>query len=274
MKLKQLVPDFLKLPIQKVLLRSRDLTDRLKYKGMIPPRSMNYVGDGVYLKIGLEFKRYFLNIANLKPDEKILDVGSGMGRMAVPLTKYLSDKGEYWGFDIVERGIDWCRKKITPRVGNFHFLHSDVYSKHYNPKGTIPAREYKFPFENNYFDFVFLTSVFTHMLPLDLENYLSEISRVLKPGGRSIITYFILNRESEQLVSEGQTTLDFRFTMQDGCKTTTEKDPEAAIAYREEFIDGLYSKHNMKIEYPIRFGSWCKRRVALSYQDIIFAVKN
>jgi ubiquinone/menaquinone biosynthesis C-methylase UbiE len=272
--LKRLIPNFLKLPIKKVLLSSRDTIDRLNYKGMVPPRSINYVGDGVFLKTGFEFKNYFLNIAYLKPNERILDMGSGMGRMAVPLTGYLSDGGEYWGIDIVEKAIDWCKNRITPKFKNFHFIHSNVYNKHYNSNGTILAKDYKFPFDDKHFDFIFLTSVFTHMLPLDLENYLSEISRVLKTGGRCLITFFILNPQSEKLITEGRSTLNFQFTVQPGCKTTTENDPEDAIAFDEDFVLGLFDKYNLIITKPIRFGSWCNRDSFLSYQDLILAVKN
>ena len=41
-------------------------------------------------------------------------------------------------------------------------------------------------------DVAFLTSVFTHMLPEDVEHYLDELARVLKPGGRTLITWFLL----------------------------------------------------------------------------------
>ena len=271
--LKKVIPDFLKIPVKNILLFSRDGLDRLRYKGMVPPRSMNYVGDGVFLKTGYEFKNYFLNIANLKSNERVLDIGSGMGRMAVPLTGYLKE-GEYWGFDIVEKGIDWCQNRITPKFRNFHFLHSNVYNRHYNPKGIIQARDFKFPFEDKYFDFIYLTSVFTHMLPPDFENYLSEISRVLRTGGRCMITFFILNPQSEKLIQEGQSTLNFQFTIQPGCKTTTENDPEAAIAYDEELVISLFEKYGLKINKPIHYGSWCKRDNFLSYQDLIYAVKN
>jgi ubiquinone/menaquinone biosynthesis C-methylase UbiE len=272
--LKSLVPDFLKVPLRNLISGSRHVIDKMNYNGMVPPKSMNYVGDGVFLKTGLEFKNYFLNIGNLKSYERVLDIGSGMGRMAVPLTGFLSREGGYWGFDIIEKGVNWCQKHITPKFKNFHFQHSDVYNKHYNPQGIIKAREFRFPFEDKYFDFVFLTSVFTHMLPSDLENYLSEISRVLKNGGRCMVTFFILNPQSEKLVTDGKSTLNFQFTLQPGCKTTTESDPEAAIAYDEEQVRALFNRYGLRIQDPIHFGSWCARDEYLSYQDIVFAVKN
>ena len=146
---------------------------------MIPPRGMIFIGAGDFEQIGKDFKKHFIELGNLQPGDRVLDVGCGIGRMAIPLTSYLSQEGEYWGFDIVKQGIEWCQRRISPKYGNFHFLHSDIYNKEYNPKGKLQAREYKFPFEDQCFDFVFLTSVFTHMLPADMENYVSEIGESL-----------------------------------------------------------------------------------------------
>lgn len=240
---------------------------------MIPPKSMIFIGDGDFKKTGQEFKDYFIKLANLQQNDRILDVGCGIGRMAIPLTNYLSGEGEYWGFDIVKKGIEWCNNRISTRFNNFHFQHSDIYNMHYNPTGKVHAQEFKFPFDNEFFDFIFLTSVFTHMFPLDLENYLSEISRVLKTGGKCLITFFILNEESEKLIQSGQSTLDFRYKI-DCCLTINENDPEAAIAYNEEFVIRLFNKYGLEIIQPIHYGSWCKRDIYLSYQDLIIAQKN
>lgn len=50
--------------------------------------------------------------------------------------------------------------------------------------------------ERSSFDFVFLTSVFTHLLPEDMNNYFSEVVRVLTHARRCLITYFLLTFES------------------------------------------------------------------------------
>ena len=47
-----------------------------------PPKRMIYVGDGDFKKSGQEFLRYFIEFGMLRSDEKILDVGCGIGRMA------------------------------------------------------------------------------------------------------------------------------------------------------------------------------------------------
>lgn len=249
------------------------IVDRLTGRErMVPPRSMIFVGDGEFEKVGREFAGYFIDLASLRPNDRVLDVGCGIGRMAIPLTSYLSTEGEYWGIDVVAKGVEWCQRRISPKFSNFHFLHSDVRNKNYNESGKIPACEYRFPFENGHFDFVLLTSVFTHMLLPDLENYLNEISRVLKTGRTCFVTFFLLNEESERLIRAGRSTLSFRYII-DACLTIDQDNPEAAIAYDEEMVKGLFQKYNLEIVEPIRYGSWCDREAYLSYQDIIVARK-
>ena len=97
-------------------------------------------------------------------------------------------------------GIKWCGNNITTKYPNFHFQRANVFNKYYNPTGEYKASEYKFPYNDNYFDLVILGFVFTHMLPTDLENYLSEVSRVLKINGRCLISFFLLNKESNSIL--------------------------------------------------------------------------
>lgn len=131
---------------------------------LTPPQRTLFVGGYADFKgVGEEFLRYFVELGGLKPHERVLDVGCGIGRMAVPLTTYLDKNGSYEGFDIVADGIHWCRKKITPKYPHFRFHLADVFNEKYNPHGRYRASEYHFPYERESFDFVFLTSVFTHI---------------------------------------------------------------------------------------------------------------
>jgi ubiquinone/menaquinone biosynthesis C-methylase UbiE len=241
-------------------------------KEMVPPhRKRFFVGGGDFQAIGEEFLGYFKTLCDLMPGERILDVGCGIGRMAIPLTTYLDEDSIYEGFDIVKQYIDWCSQKISPKYPNFHFQLADTFNKAYNPKGKIPAREYTFPFDNDSFDFVFATSVFTHMLPLDMEHYLAEISRILRSGGRCLITLFLLGESPD--LEQGEKTVDFRYDM-GAYKTINNKEPESAVAYGELYIRALFEKVGLKVKDPIHYGSWSGRTNFLSYQDIVVARKS
>jgi len=242
---------------------------------LIPPTRLMFDGPrGIlnYKNNGKIYLDYYIKLCNLKPNEKMLDIGCGIGRKAVPLTKYFDEYGTYEGIDIVKVGIDWCSNNITTKYQNFNFQLADVYSKHYNPYGKYKASEYRFPFNNESFDFINLTSVFTHMLPEDMENYFSEISRVLKKEGRCLITFFLLNRESLELINAKKSSKDFKYEI-GKYRTTNYYMPEDAICYDESYILHTYVEFGLKINKPIYYGSWCERKVFLGYQDIIIATK-
>lgn len=239
---------------------------------LLPPKVLqDYVG-GDYEEVGAEFLRYFVELCRLKADERVLDVGCGSGRMAVPLTGYLSAAGLYHGFDVSETAVAWCRENITARFPNFNFQLADLRNGPYNPKGGRRPSEFRFPYGDGTFDLVFLASVFTHMLPADVEHYLSEIARVLRPGGRCLVTFFLLNDESTALIEAAKGTYNFEHRGP-GYRTINARRPEDAIAYPEAFVRGLYEKAGLRIDEPIRYGSWCGRADYLSFQDVVIAVR-
>ncbi|HEV2915840.1 MAG TPA: class I SAM-dependent methyltransferase [Pyrinomonadaceae bacterium] len=239
---------------------------------LLPPKALqDYIGGG-YREAGPEFLRYFKELCDLRPDDAVLDVGCGSGRMAVPLTNYLSGEGLYHGFDISAAAIDWCRRNITPVFPNFNFQVSDIHNAAYPTGGRRRASEFRFPFEDQTFDLVFLTSVFTHMLPNDMEHYFSEIARVLKPGARCLITFFLLNEEATALIDNKMGTYNFEHHRA-GYRTINGETPENAVAYDETFIRSLYERYGLKVREPIHYGYWCGRKDFLSFQDIVVAEK-
>jgi SAM-dependent methyltransferase len=260
---------------RKVYLGTLSVTDRLfgKQSEMIP-RICRWDGKNASeLKAtGEQFLNYFIDVCGVAPDARVLDIGCGIGRIAVPLTHYLTPLGSYEGLDIIPEAISWCSRKITPKYPNFQFQLADVANQNYNPKGAFRAAEYTFPYEDMSFDFVFLGSVFTHMLPQEVERYLSEIRRVLKAGGKSLSTYFLLTSKSLDRIEQGGSTLSFTHSGR-GFRSISDKVPEIAVAYEESYIKSLYVKNRLVLIEPIKYGTWSHDFSDFEYQDFIVAYK-
>lgn len=269
---KRLLPGFeSRLLVRRVLNLPRDTYDRItgRRDPLIPPHGLWFVGgEENYQAVNEEFLGYFIKIGGLQPHHHVLDVGCGIGVMASRLTKFLSPDGAYFGFDIVPMGIKWARQHIGSRFPNFSFAHVDLFNTHYNPKGKLSADRFEFPYASHSFDFVFLKSVFTHLLPRSIEHYLSQISRVLKPSGRCLLTVFLLNDESTRLIQLGDSSIPLLHQL-DGCRVVDPQFPETAVGIPETKLLELCSRRSLNLVPPIHYGSWCGRNPAMSYQDIL-----
>ena len=110
------------------------------------------------------------------------------------------------------------------------------------------------------------------MLPHDLEHYLQEISRVLRPGGCSFITYFLLNDEVRERISQGHASIPFTKQL-DGYWVTQRDREEGAVAYDLAWVRDLHQKHSIPIREPIYHGQWSGAQSDITWQDIVIAVK-
>lgn len=224
--------------------------------------------DADFVRVGRQFKELFV-AAGLQPHHAILDVGCGIGRAAAPLVDYLDASGRYAGFDVMAQAIDWCKANIAVGDLRFEFTHADMHSDRYNPGGAQPASAFVFPYPDASFDYVWLGSVFTHLLAADQARFAREIARVLKPGGTSIVSWYLIDEEARANTGGGDIAFDFVHAL-DGCWTATPDLPEAVIGYDLEPILAQYETLGLDILNQA-LGVW--RRQPMQDQDIIIARK-
>ena len=112
--------------------------------------------------------RAIIETLNLKKDDSILEVGIGEGEHAYHFLK--CSNVHYTGIDISQKSLDVARKRITSFEGRF-ILKKDNANK--------------LSFEDNSFDAVFCAATLHHME--DPAIMISQMARVLKPGGRIAI---------------------------------------------------------------------------------------
>jgi SAM-dependent methyltransferase len=255
-----------------VTLAVVDALDRIRGRAdpeLPPKRKRDFVGGGDFREVGEEFAGYAAELGELKPSDRVLEIGSGIGRIALPLTRLLDGQGSYDGVEIVPRGVDWCQRHITPKHPRFRFHHADIANRTYNRRGKLDARQYAFPFPADSFDLALLTSVFTHLLPATVEHYVSELARMMAPGGRILATFYLLDDQSRRLLDEGRSAMTFPFQV-DGVWVADKYVPENAVAYPEPAVRDLLGRHGFSIS-TIRHGSWVQRADTTSHQDIVVA---
>ena len=209
-----------------------------------------------------------LDLAGLRSDHRVLDIGSGIGNLAVGLLGYL--RGTYDGVEVHKEAVAWCHRAISPRHPTFRFHHADLANGAYNPDGHPPAAAYCFPFPDRSFDVIFLGSVFTHLLPSDAANYVHEIARLLAPGGFCVASYFLLDDERRESIDARRSFIPFPVEHSSGvCRLHRASSPESAVAFEETFIRGLHDESGLRIRH-LRRGQWWR---GVSHdQDVVVAV--
>jgi SAM-dependent methyltransferase len=248
----------------------QDLLHRLR-GGKTPPRGLSYAGHGDFVAVGEEFARFFKELGGLRPGDRVLDMGCGIGRMALPLTGYLADGGSYAGFDVGREMVRWCSRNITPRHPNFEFAWAPIYNGMYNPFGHLAASEYRFPYEDASFDFAFATSLFTHLFRADVTHYLGEARRVLRPGGTGLFTFFLVTEEAERESEAGRSLMSFPHTGGEGERILSPRSPERGVGYRVEDLREMLAGAGLELVEPIHFGLWANAPGGLTLQDIVVA---
>jgi SAM-dependent methyltransferase len=204
-----------------------------------------------------QFNR-FREELNIQPGNTVLEIGCGVGRLAIPATHYLDSSGAYIGMDIIKPSIDWCSTHITARHPAFQFFAEDVYSQIHNPGGSKHCADVVFPLQDQFVDKIFLSSVFTHMFPADVTHYLGEMNRVLKPDGAVLTTMFLLNDLTLATIAAKKAIFSFDHSMPEWpqCRFQYPATPEGAIAYFEEkYLHMLYAS-GFQLKKPIEYGQW------------------
>lgn len=245
-------------------LRALDARDRLSGRAgqLVPARRLQFVGEGDFVSVGDEFLSHLVALCGLRAEDRVLDIGCGIGRLARPLAGYLSIDGAYAGFDVNAAGIRWC----TQRYGHFPqfaFTHADVRNARYNPGGTDDPATYRFPFDDGAFDVAVAASVLTHLTADVALHYLGQTRRVLAPGGRLLFTAFVLDRDApDPALAFGPPS--------DGMAVVDPALPEAAVAYEEDWLLEALRAAGLDL-VAIHPGSWTGRADGPSFQDLVLA---
>lgn len=233
---------------------------------LTPPRRLSgYVGPGDFRATGEEFLVHFSQLAGLSPDDRVLEIGCGIGRMARVLAGVLAPPGSYDGFDVVAEGIEWCQRHYVDTAAPFAFTHADLRNPAYNPGGAGCAATFTFPYDDGAFDLVIATSLFTHLLDDAAERYLAQAARVLAPGGRMMSTWYVIDDADRAAPRAG-----FRLPAPGAPYAVRDVTvPEDAVAFDETWLRARLAAHRLSLD-TLAPGTWSGRH-GRSLQDIVVA---
>jgi SAM-dependent methyltransferase len=211
-----------------------------------------------------------VGLGHLRRDGSVLDVGCGVGRITYALAHYLSASGRYEGFDAVPRWVEWNRKTITSRLPNFQFRLVEARNAVYNRRGQADARRLRFPYDDETFDTALVESVFQHNRVPVVRHYLTEIGRVLRRGGRCVVTSFLLRRGS-LATDQRADGLNFTYALDDAWSASA-RTPEIGIAFEAPRFEHWVAEAGLALAEFHR-GDWHGNGPGIAYQDVIVLEK-
>ncbi|MDJ0634750.1 MAG: class I SAM-dependent methyltransferase [Xenococcaceae cyanobacterium MO_188.B29] len=231
--------------------------------------------------IGIFQTLMFLHLEK-KENNTILDIGCGSGLLAMSSEPFLGKDGKYTGIDVNKKDITFCQRHYPSP--NFEFIHFDVANATYAP--TQKDIKAKWPIESESFDLTTALSVWTHLKEEDALFYFQEISRVLKPNGKAIITFFLLD-ETYRNGLETRSNQKGRFHMTSQERWIFDRPsygsnmwfhpqwvqvPEDAIGVNKTGLDLLCRSSEMKLIKHYQ-GNW-KEVPGVFFQDVLIFQKS
>jgi arsenite methyltransferase len=114
-------------------------------------------------------REIILSTLNLQPDERILDIGSGHGLLVEDMAAVVGPNGSICGVDVSEAMISLSKKQCS-HLPQVELREGDATS---------------LPYNNDEFDAAVSTQVYEYIE--DIDTCLTELYRVLKPGGRALV---------------------------------------------------------------------------------------
>lgn len=150
--------------------------------------------------------------------KEVLEVGLGYGTLG----QSLAARGcEYHGVDIAEGPVTMMRRRL-------HLLGLP-------PERALRASVLDLPFENERFDYVYTIGCLHHTG--DLERSVSEVHRVLVPGGRAIVMLYY--RHSLRRIAYGlrdRLSPSLRRQAEERMRRMYDADPEGVAAPHTDFV--------------------------------------
>ena len=207
----------IRVPGADLVYLTQGIRDSAAYQNSIIP--------GIY-----NMKRYLISSGvDLNSLQSILDLGCGTGRMIAGC--YVDNPGRHlFGCDINGELLAWAKDNLPKEIS---WKQSSI---------TPPL-----PYESNFFDFIYLISVFTH-LSLDSQDlWIEELKRVIRPHGHLLLT---LQGELYVRVFHPQRLEEFLQAGYLEISSSDEGSNSFGTYHASEFVEALFDDFEIIGYYP------------------------
>lgn len=117
----------------------------------------------------LDVRLSMINLLNLNPHSKVLEISAGTGKDSQLIAERLDENGELWLLDISPDMLVQAKEKIAKHPARTEAAIGDACH---------------LPYGDNYFDALYCFAGIGHFT--ELKSALSEMARVVRPGGRVV----------------------------------------------------------------------------------------
>ena len=133
------------------------------------------LGRAVFSLSGTVYAGSFIQAAGLRPEDRVMEVGSGLGRILTASQRRVGAIQPYFGIDLSYQMVRRARRGLEPRRPPLHFL---------------VASALQMPFRGQCFDVVLLSHVAKYLTDPQLRQVLAQVRELLRPGGRIVLWEF------------------------------------------------------------------------------------
>lgn len=136
---------------------------------------LSRLGRTVFSLSGTVYANSFIQAAALRPEDRVMEVGSGLGRILTASQHRVSGEELYVGIDLSYQMVRRARSDQEGHCSRLHFL---------------VASGLQMPFHPQCFDVVLLSHVVKYLTDPQLRMVLAQVRELLRPGGRIILWEF------------------------------------------------------------------------------------